>query len=70
MANPKKPAFLTKEEINEEMRDFREAWKKERKRYGDFVPHHRLYTTGIIMHYLMKRGLVETDGAGYAPVRR
>ena len=66
----RKPPFMTKAEINEEMRDFREAWKKERKRYGDFVPHHRLYTTGIVMHYLMKRGLVETDGVGYAPVRR
>lgn len=69
MDSRKRP-FMTKAEINKEMRDFREAWKLERKTYGDFVPHHRLYTTGIVMHYLMKRGLVETDGAGYAPVRR
>lgn len=66
----RKPPFMTKAEINEEMRDLREAWKMERNTYGDFVPHHRLYTTGIVMHYLMKRGLNETDGAGYAPVRR
>lgn len=66
----RKPPFMSKSEINEEMRDLREAWKSERKRYGDFVPPHRLYTTGIVLHYLVKRGLVETDGVGYAPLKR
>lgn len=66
----KKTPFLTKAEINEEMRDLREAYKEARPIYGDFVPAHKLYTTGIVMHYLMKIRLVETNGAGYAPVRR
>lgn len=59
--------FLSRFELEEEMEEFFEEWDKERGHTGDYVPARLLLQNNFTIRELLERGLIETNGFGYAP---